>query len=72
MAWRSSRCDVPKWTIPNLQSDRFSFLQHMQPVANKTAYVTGANGFLATNVVEQLLLDGWDVVATHRKFKIEI
>jgi dihydroflavonol-4-reductase len=32
----------------------------------KTAYVTGSNGFLGLNLVEQLNLQGWLVMALHR------
>ena len=32
----------------------------------KTAYVTGSNGFLGVNLVEQLGLQGWRVLALHR------
>jgi nucleoside-diphosphate-sugar epimerase len=33
----------------------------------KSAFVTGATGFLGINLVEQLLADGWQVTALHRK-----
>ncbi|GAB5372421.1 hypothetical protein AAMO2058_001663900 [Amorphochlora amoebiformis] len=42
-------------------------LPEIQPVTEKSAFVTGANGFLGTNLVECLLEDGWDVTATHRR-----
>ncbi|MFP4059160.1 MAG: NAD-dependent epimerase/dehydratase family protein [Bacteroidota bacterium] len=32
----------------------------------KTAFVTGASGFLGINLIRQLLKDNWDVVAFHR------
>ena len=32
----------------------------------KTAFVTGATGFLGLNLVEQLVQDGWQVTALHR------
>ncbi len=32
----------------------------------KTAYVTGSNGFLGLNLCEQLLAQGWRVLALHR------
>jgi nucleoside-diphosphate-sugar epimerase len=35
-------------------------------MARKTAFVTGATGFLGLNLVEQLTRAGWDVVALHR------
>ena len=33
----------------------------------KTAFITGATGFLGINLVQQLVADGWKVVALHRK-----
>lgn len=33
----------------------------------RTAYVTGSNGFLGVNIVQQLLKDGWQVYALRRK-----
>src|SRR5471030_2449542 len=33
----------------------------------KTAYVTGSNGFVGINLVEQLGLQGWRVLALHRR-----
>lgn len=33
----------------------------------KTAYVTGSNGFLGLNLAEQLNLQGWRVLALHRR-----
>ena len=33
----------------------------------KSAFVTGATGFLGINLVQQLLSDGWKVTALHRK-----
>lgn len=33
---------------------------------NRTAFVTGATGFLGLNLVEQLVAGGWQVVALHR------
>lgn len=33
----------------------------------RTAYVTGSNGFLGVNLVEQLILQGWRVLALHRR-----
>jgi nucleoside-diphosphate-sugar epimerase len=35
-------------------------------VRKKSAFVTGANGFLGLNLVDQLVREGWDVVALHR------
>jgi nucleoside-diphosphate-sugar epimerase len=35
-------------------------------VSSRTAFVTGATGFLGLNVVDALLADGWSVVALHR------
>jgi dihydroflavonol-4-reductase len=35
-------------------------------VSSRTAFVTGATGFLGLNVVDALLADGWRVVALHR------
>ena len=35
-------------------------------MAAKTAFVTGANGFLGLNLVEQLTAAGWSVTALHR------
>ena len=35
-------------------------------MAQKTAFVTGATGFLGLNLVEQLTGAGWAVVALHR------
>ena len=35
-------------------------------MAAKTAFVTGATGFLGLNLVEQLTAAGWSVVALHR------
>lgn len=32
----------------------------------KTAFVTGATGFVGLNLVEELVAQGWDVVALHR------
>ena len=32
----------------------------------RTAFVTGATGFLGLNVVEALLAEGWRVTALHR------
>ena len=36
-------------------------------MARKTAFVTGATGFLGLNLVEQLTQANWDVVALHRR-----
>lgn len=33
----------------------------------RTAYVTGSTGFLGTNIIEQLLQEGWNVIALRRK-----
>lgn len=33
----------------------------------RTAYVTGSNGFLGINIIQQLLDDGWNVIALRRK-----
>jgi nucleoside-diphosphate-sugar epimerase len=33
----------------------------------RTAFVTGATGFVGLNLVEELLAQGWSVVALHRK-----
>lgn len=33
----------------------------------RIAYVTGSNGFLGINIVQQLLQDGWQVIALRRK-----
>ena len=33
----------------------------------RTAFVTGANGFIGLNLVEELLDQGWSVVAMHRR-----
>ena len=30
------------------------------------AFVTGGTGFLGLNLIEQLLAEGWEVVALHR------
>ena len=30
-------------------------------------YSKGANGFLGCNIVEQLAVEGWEVIATHRE-----
>jgi dihydroflavonol-4-reductase len=35
-------------------------------VTSRTAFVTGATGFLGLNVVDALLAEGWSVVALHR------
>lgn len=32
----------------------------------RTAFVTGANGFIGLNLIEELLAQGWSVVAMHR------
>ncbi len=37
------------------------------PVVPRTAFVTGATGFLGLNVVDALLASDWHVVALHRK-----
>lgn len=37
------------------------------PTANRTAFVTGAAGFLGLNLVEQLCAGGWQVTALHRR-----
>ena len=34
---------------------------------NKTAFVTGASGFIGINLVKQLCEEGWDVTALHRE-----
>ena len=33
---------------------------------SRTAFVTGATGFLGVNLVEQLCAAGWQVIALHR------
>jgi nucleoside-diphosphate-sugar epimerase len=37
------------------------------PPPSRSAFVTGATGFLGLNVVDALLAEGWNVVALHRK-----
>jgi nucleoside-diphosphate-sugar epimerase len=37
------------------------------PASGRTAFVTGATGFLGLNLVEQLCAAGWRVTALHRK-----
>jgi dihydroflavonol-4-reductase len=37
------------------------------PISGRSAFVTGATGFLGLNLVEQLCRDGWQVTALHRK-----
>lgn len=32
----------------------------------KTAFVTGGTGFLGTNLIEELVSEGWEVTALHR------
>ena len=32
----------------------------------RTAFVTGATGFVGLNLVQQLMVQGWDVTALHR------
>ena len=36
-------------------------------MSKKTAFVTGASGFIGVNLVKELLAAGWDVTALHRK-----
>ncbi|GAB5354879.1 hypothetical protein AAMO2058_000157500 [Amorphochlora amoebiformis] len=66
--YKKAPIDYPSWT-PRMPSPyrKDIELQTIQPVTKKSAYVTGANGFLGTNLVEELLKDGWQVTATHRK-----
>ena len=35
-------------------------------MTQKTAFVSGASGFIGVNLVKQLGLQGWDVTALHR------
>lgn len=39
----------------------------LKKLSKKNCLVTGANGFFGVTIVEQLLLDGWHVLALHRK-----
>ena len=36
-------------------------------MSQKSAFVTGASGFIGVNLVKELLATGWDVTALHRK-----
>jgi dihydroflavonol-4-reductase len=38
----------------------------MPPSASRTAFVTGATGFVGLNLVKELMIRGWDVTALHR------
>ena len=36
-------------------------------MSQKTAFVTGASGFIGVNLVKELVATGWDVTALHRR-----
>jgi len=55
-------------SVTNLRrASDYQPLPPLKPISEKKCLVTGSNGFLGSNLVEQLLEEDWHVIALHRK-----